>query len=251
MSAAAQQLQERVSGELLSALADALDRAGVDIRSDAYAGVRALLDERSRMRHVEQETLGVVLVVDDTPASRYIAGSWLRRHGHQVVEAATGAEALAVLARQAVDLVVLDVGLPDMSGFEVCERIKADASMGHPVIHLSATSVRGSDRAQGLTRGADAYLAPRGTRRPSTRQSPRSVRRRLRVTCWARRCASASAVSPIDVKNPTRSRSTTTTSGRAVTAVVSASRSRPAVIRSISPATATWWRPGRGGSPAS
>ena len=100
----------------------------------------------------------MILVVDDTLASRYITSSWLQRSGHQVIEASTGAEALRTLATRAVDLVILDVGLPDMSGFEVCERIKADPGPPRPVIHLSATSVRGADRAQGLTRGADAYL---------------------------------------------------------------------------------------------
>ena len=104
------------------------------------------------------EASAVILVVDDTTASRYISTSWLRRYGHQVVEAATGAEALAALARWPIDLVVLDVGLPDMSGFEVCERIKSNPALAQPVIHLSATAVRGVDRAQGLTRGADAYL---------------------------------------------------------------------------------------------
>jgi len=100
----------------------------------------------------------LILVVDDTPASRYISSSWLRRNGHQVIEAATGTEAMATLARWPVDLVVLDVGLPDMSGFDVCERIKSDPRLAQPVVHLSATSVRGEDRAQGLSRGADAYL---------------------------------------------------------------------------------------------
>jgi serine phosphatase RsbU (regulator of sigma subunit)/DNA-binding NarL/FixJ family response regulator len=101
---------------------------------------------------------GLVLVVDDNAASRYVASSWLRRHDYRVVEAETGAEALAVLAAEPVDIVVLDVGLPDMSGFDVCERIKADPAMGQPVIHLSATSVRPVDRVSGLSRGADAYL---------------------------------------------------------------------------------------------
>jgi CheY-like chemotaxis protein len=106
----------------------------------------------------EQAVPGVVLVVDDNAASRYVASSWLRRHDYRVVEAETGAEALAVLAAEPVDIVVLDVGLPDMSGFDVCERIKADPAMGQPVIHLSATSVRAVDRVSGLSRGADAYL---------------------------------------------------------------------------------------------
>lgn len=101
---------------------------------------------------------GVVLIVDDNAASRYIAGSWLRRHGYAVLEATDGTSALVTLAHERVDLVVLDVGLPDMSGFDVCTRIKSDPRLGHPVIHLSATSIRGMDRAQGLNRGADAYL---------------------------------------------------------------------------------------------
>ena len=106
----------------------------------------------------EQAAPGVVLVVDDNAASRYVASSWLRRHAYRVIEAETGAEALGVLAAEPVDIVVLDVGLPDMSGFEVCEQIKADPAMGQPVIHLSATAVRAADRVSGLSRGADAYL---------------------------------------------------------------------------------------------
>ncbi len=106
-----------------------------------------------------EEEPALVLVVDDNDASRYVTCSWLRRHGHHVVEAATGTDSLAALARwPQIDLVLLDVNLPDMSGFDVCERIKSDPALGHPVVHLSATSVRGSDRAAGLTRGADAYL---------------------------------------------------------------------------------------------
>ena len=53
---------------------------------------------------------------------------------------------------------VLDVRLPDLSGFEVCERIKARPPGDAPVIHVSAHAVDVADRAQGLTRGADAYL---------------------------------------------------------------------------------------------
>jgi CheY-like chemotaxis protein len=108
--------------------------------------------------HVTDELPATILVVDDTAASRYISGSWLRRSGHRVIEATTGTEALAALAATEVDLVLLDVGLPDMSGFDVCERIKSDPALAQPVIHLSATAIRGADRAQGLTRGAGAYL---------------------------------------------------------------------------------------------
>ncbi|MGW0804564.1 SpoIIE family protein phosphatase [Nonomuraea sp. NPDC002799] len=103
---------------------------------------------------------GTVLVVDDTPTKRYILSSWLRRAGHRVVEAGGGEEALRILAGQPVDLVVLDVRLPDIPGYEVCERIKADpATASIPVIQVSANAITVADRTEGLERGADAYLA--------------------------------------------------------------------------------------------
>ncbi|MFD0684293.1 fused response regulator/phosphatase [Actinomadura fibrosa] len=99
------------------------------------------------------------LVVDDNDTKRYIIGSWLRRAGHTVVEAASGAETWERLADHDVDLVVLDVKLPDMSGTEVCEQIKAaPATESLPVIHISASAVDVADRTRGLRRGADAYM---------------------------------------------------------------------------------------------
>ena len=100
-----------------------------------------------------------VLVVDDSATKRYLLVSWLTRAGLTVVEAETGGAALLRLAEADIDLVVLDVKLPDMSGFEVCEQIKTDPGYGVlPVIHVSAHAVDVADRAQGLNRGADAYL---------------------------------------------------------------------------------------------
>ncbi|MGW5668046.1 SpoIIE family protein phosphatase [Micromonospora sp. NPDC003776] len=99
-----------------------------------------------------------VLVVDDSRTKRYLLVSWLNRAGFRTVEAENGAEALALVENEHIDVVVLDVRLPDMSGFEVCERIK-EAHPVTPVIHVSAHAIDVGDRAQGLTRGADAYLA--------------------------------------------------------------------------------------------
>ncbi|MEV4344913.1 SpoIIE family protein phosphatase [Actinoplanes sp. NPDC049596] len=100
-----------------------------------------------------------VLVVDDSPTKRYLLVSWLTRAGFAVRQAETGGEALRMLPGSGVDLVVLDVKLPDMSGFDVCERIKTDAEYGTlPVVHVSAHAVDVVDRTQGLNRGADAYL---------------------------------------------------------------------------------------------
>ncbi len=100
-----------------------------------------------------------ILVVDDSATKRYLLVSWLTRAGFRVEEAETGGDALDKLIDSDIDLVVLDVKLPDMSGFEVCERIKTDPEYGIlPVIHVSAHAVDVVDRAQGLNRGADAYL---------------------------------------------------------------------------------------------
>ena len=100
-----------------------------------------------------------VLVVDDSATKRYLLVSWLTRAGFTVRQAETGGQALRMLPGSGVDLVVLDVKLPDMNGFDVCERIKSDPAYGVlPVIHVSAHAVDVADRTQGLNRGADAYL---------------------------------------------------------------------------------------------
>ncbi|GAA0423866.1 hypothetical protein Acor_44590 [Acrocarpospora corrugata] len=100
-----------------------------------------------------------ILVVDDINANRYVIGRWLEHSGYEVIEAASGQEALIAVREQLPDLVLLDVRMPDMDGFEVCERIKADpATAAVPVIHLTASAVEVRDRTQGLARGADGYL---------------------------------------------------------------------------------------------
>ena len=101
---------------------------------------------------------GRLLLVEDTESSRYILGSWLRRAGFHVLEAATGAEGLKLVDGD-IDAVVLDVHLPDMSGLDVCRIIKAaPETAAVPVLHVSATAVAVADRTTGLTSGADGYL---------------------------------------------------------------------------------------------
>jgi serine phosphatase RsbU (regulator of sigma subunit)/DNA-binding response OmpR family regulator len=100
-----------------------------------------------------------VLIVDDTESNRFIFGSWLRRAGYEVFEAASGGEGMALVEAHEVDLVLLDVNLPDMSGTDVCEWIKGrPETAAVPVIHASATATEVSDRSTGLNRGADVYM---------------------------------------------------------------------------------------------
>jgi PAS domain S-box-containing protein len=100
-----------------------------------------------------------VLNVDDNEACLYVRSRILRKAGFEVEEAATGLDALRLVESVRPELVVLDVNLPDLHGFEVCRRIKAVPSTASiPVLHLSATFVGAGDQAQGLDSGADCYL---------------------------------------------------------------------------------------------
>jgi PAS domain S-box-containing protein len=83
----------------------------------------------------------------------------LRQAGFTVLEAPTGAEALRLAAERKPALVLLDVNMPDMSGLEVCRRIKSDPETAAVlVLHVSATATSGADRLQALEYGADTYL---------------------------------------------------------------------------------------------
>ena len=98
-----------------------------------------------------------ILVVDDNPAALYATSRVLRSAGYEVLEAATGAAGLKAAPR--ADLVVLDVNLPDMDGFEVCRRIRANHETAQlPVLHLSATFTQSADFTLGFEAGADSYL---------------------------------------------------------------------------------------------
>lgn len=102
---------------------------------------------------------GTILVVDDTPANRYATVRMLKSGGHEVLEADTGTGGLSAAAEHHPDLVVLDVKLPDMIGFEVTRRLKHDpATQDIPILQVSSSYTDADARAFGLDAGADAYL---------------------------------------------------------------------------------------------
>jgi PAS domain S-box-containing protein len=104
-------------------------------------------------------SLGLVLVVDDEVSNRYAIARVLNQAGYRVVEAGTGDEALRALRAERPDLVVLDVRLPDISGYEVCRRIKEDPETASVlVLQVSATFVNSRDAVRSLEGGADSYL---------------------------------------------------------------------------------------------
>src|SRR3954451_25434277 len=102
---------------------------------------------------------GTILLVDDAEGTRLVLASWLRRAGHTVIEAAPGASALDAMSLDSVDLLILDIHRPDMTGFEVRDRIKENrARAAIPVLHISATATETTDRSSALNAGADGYL---------------------------------------------------------------------------------------------
>ena len=96
-----------------------------------------------------------ILLVDDDPRLRELVGLALERAGFAVITAADGQLALTHAAREAPDLIVLDVGLPELDGFEVCRRIRARSDV--PILFLTARDDE-IDRVLGLELGADDYV---------------------------------------------------------------------------------------------
>src|SRR5215475_676065 len=100
-----------------------------------------------------------ILNVDDYEPGLYAKSRALRLAGFEVYEALTGEDALRLTHELKPQLVLLDVHLPDVSGIEICRRIKADPSLNSIlVIQTSATITEVRDRVRGLEGGADAYL---------------------------------------------------------------------------------------------
>jgi two-component system, cell cycle response regulator len=99
-----------------------------------------------------------VLVVDDIPANVKLLEARLSAEYFDVATANSGAEALAICDRAECDIVLLDVMMPDMDGFEVCRRLKKNPATHHiPVVMVTALD-QPSDRVAGLEAGADDFL---------------------------------------------------------------------------------------------
>ena len=104
----------------------------------------------------EVATATKVLVVDDEEYIRDLVSSALRIAGFQSMTAIDGPRALAAVSADNPDLVILDVGLPGIDGFEVCRRMRDDGDET-PVIFLTARDTA-EDRVSGFTKGGDDYL---------------------------------------------------------------------------------------------
>ena len=100
-----------------------------------------------------------ILNVDDNDGGRYAKTRILKLAGYEVIEAATGTEALGLVTKAKPQLILLDVKLPDVDGTELCHTIKSDPDNSHiMVLQISAVHTTRADRVLGLDCGADTYL---------------------------------------------------------------------------------------------
>jgi len=98
-----------------------------------------------------------ILYIEDTENNRILVTRQLERKGYRVITAEDAAQGLALAAQERPDLILMDMGLPDVDGWETTRRLKADPGLKHiPVIALTAHVMQG-DRESSLEAGCDDY----------------------------------------------------------------------------------------------
>lgn len=101
----------------------------------------------------------LILNVDDHEPARYARGRMLERAGYQVLSASSGENALAIAHASPIDVVILDINLPDISGFEVSRRLRAETTTSSiPILQITASSLTVESHVRALEMGADTYL---------------------------------------------------------------------------------------------
>ncbi|WP_238122950.1 MULTISPECIES: response regulator transcription factor [unclassified Xanthobacter] len=113
-----------------------------------------------------------VLIADDEPNIVVSLEFMMKREGFQVLVARDGPQALETIRREHPRLVLLDATMPGMTGFDVCEAVRADAGTRHTRILMLTAKGRETDMARGVGAGADAYV----TKPFSTRELMQKVK---------------------------------------------------------------------------
>lgn len=140
--------KSRIAGEPLSAVAD-------HVRDNPRAIYR-LSEQSSPDDQPVADDHGHLIIVDDDPQIRLLVARFLQRHGYRVTGVPDGREMRDMLRSLPTDLLILDIMLPGVSGFELCREVRATSSV--PIIMLTARSEE-TDRVVGLEMGADDYIA--------------------------------------------------------------------------------------------
>ncbi|MCP4536652.1 MAG: response regulator, partial [Chloroflexi bacterium] len=127
---------------------------------------------------------GTILAVDDTPANLFLLSQMLVQYGYKVRAASNGARALASIESRPPDLILLDIMMPEMSGYEVCKRLKADErTRDIPVIFISALDATADKIRAFMVGGVDYVTKPFQTKevlaRVQTHLSLRNLQKSL------------------------------------------------------------------------
>jgi DNA-binding NarL/FixJ family response regulator len=101
---------------------------------------------------------GSILVVEDDIDLRTLIAAMLQRRGYRVSQATWGEEALTLARQERPNVVLLDVKLPGMSGYDVCRELRAEFGEGLPILFVSGARTEPYDRVVGLRLGADDYI---------------------------------------------------------------------------------------------
>jgi two-component system, cell cycle response regulator len=131
---------------------------------------------------MDANKLPQIMVVDDDPDTVSILSRHLQREGFAPIEATSGAECLRIVLEQAVDVILLDLMMPDMDGFEVCRQLKKNPATAEiPVIMITARDDLDA-RAEGIRLGVSDFLAKPVFRR----QLANRIRAQLDMTATGR-----------------------------------------------------------------
>lgn len=99
-----------------------------------------------------------ILVVEDTPSSRQLIVNYLQQAGHRVIEANNGKEGLEKSVTEKPDIVITDVVMPEMNGFELCRSLKKNPDTQNLRVVVCTSKNQDIDRLWGMKQGADLYI---------------------------------------------------------------------------------------------
>lgn len=99
-----------------------------------------------------------VLIVDDSPTETYKLTSLLEKHGHSVVVASNGEEGVATAKQEQPDVVLMDIVMPGLNGFQATRQLSKAAETAHIPVIIVTTKDQETDRVWGMRQGAKAYL---------------------------------------------------------------------------------------------
>jgi DNA-binding response OmpR family regulator len=99
-----------------------------------------------------------ILIADDEPSLRFLITSTLEDEGYELLEAADGLQAYDLILKEKPDMVILDVMMPGLTGYEICTKIKKSTDLKNIIVIMLTAKGQEKDREQSILSGADLYM---------------------------------------------------------------------------------------------